>query len=362
DFDLYAMTVEDGRQTQLWQSNGRRTVVALAPDGSALLSTEEVATTDIRLHRFDLTSKTEEPVTPCKTAARFSAIRWTANGIFALTDHNADRGALCRLDLAQQTITPVLTAESLAAEEGLGMGEFDLFTVAGNGTQAALVYNEEGWSKLYLIDLKSGSYRRVMSQPEGVIGKLHFSPNGEQLAFDLQNADRPQDIWLLALADESCRQLTFSNRAGVAPATLVAPQLVHFSTFDNRLIPALYYEPQQAPPADGYPCILYVHGGPAGQLRPEFDVRFQYFLGQGFAILATNVRGSSGYGRRYLMLDDVELRMDSVRDLYHAVQWLHQQERINRKRIAIYGRSYGGFMVLAALTEYPELFAAGVDV
>ncbi|MCB0112145.1 MAG: S9 family peptidase, partial [Caldilineaceae bacterium] len=82
----------------------------------------------------------------------------------------------------------------------------------------------------------------------------------------------------------------------------------------------------------------------------------------GFAILATNVRGSSGYGRRYLMLDDVELRMDSVRDLYHAVQWLHQQERINRKRIAIYGRSYGGFMVLAALTEYPELFAAGVDV
>ncbi len=108
--------------------------------------------------------------------------------------------------------------------------------------------------------------------------------------------------------------------------------------------------------------MLYVHGGPASQLRPELFVTFQYFLSQGFAILAPNVRGSTGYGRAWVALDDVELRMDSVADLKAAVDWLETQPNINGARVAIYGRSYGGFMTLAALTEYPDAFAAGIDV
>ncbi|MCB0063668.1 MAG: S9 family peptidase, partial [Caldilineaceae bacterium] len=362
DFDLYTMSLTDGVATELWQSNGRRTVVAVAPDESALLSTEEIATTDIRLHLFDLKTERERPLTLCPTAARFSAIRWTKEGLYAITDYSDDRGALCRLNLVEGRIEPLVTVARLEVEETLGGGELDLFTTAGNGSGAAFVYNEGGWSRLYLLDLATGHYQRVTTQPEGVISKLQFNAAGDQLVFDLQHSDRPLDVWLLTLADRQCRQITFSNRAGIAAGTFVQPTLIHYQTFDEHAIPALYYKPQQPPPAEGYPCILYVHGGPAGQLRPEFDVRFQYFLGQGFAILATNVRGSSGYGRQYLMLDDVELRMDSVRDLYHAVQWLHQRDAINNQRIAIYGRSYGGFMVLAALTEYPALFAAGIDV
>lgn len=362
DFDLYMMSVADGAQSMLWQSNGRRTVVALAPDESAILSTEEISTTDIRLHLFDLNTKTEYPVTPCTSPARFRAIQWTTKGIYAITDHDHDRGALCRLDLTNKTMEPLLTVAMLEADGDIGMGEFDLFTVGHDGKQAAIVYNEGGWSQLYLVDLATGTYRKIGTHPEGVISKLQFNAGGDALAFDLQNSDRPQDIWLLSLGDGACRQLTFSNRAGIDSSTFVAPQLIHFKTFDGREIPALFYQPQQPPPEGGYPCILYVHGGPAGQLRPEFDVRFQYFLRQGLAILATNVRGSLGYGRDYVMLDDVELRMDSVRDLYHAVQWLHEQGNMDNSRIAIYGRSYGGFMVLAALTEYPELFAAGIDV
>ncbi len=362
DFDLYTMTLPDGTATQLWQANGRRTIVALSPDETQLLSTEELSTTDIRLHLFDLTTGKESPVMPGNSAARFSAIRWTVNGLFAISDLGHDRGALCRLDLEAGTVTPLLTVENLSTASLEGSGELDLFTVARDGRQAALVYNEEGWSQLYLIDLTSGEAAHVVTIPEGVIGKLQFSADGENVLFDLQNSDRPQDVWLLTVATGDCRQVTFSNRAGIDAATFVQPTLIHYPTFDGRKIPALFYQPQQPAPAGGYPCILYVHGGPAGQLRPEFDVRFQYFLGQGLAILATNVRGSSGYGRDYLMRDEVELRMDSVKDLQYAVQWLHSQPSINQNRIAIYGRSYGGFMVLAALTEYPELFAAGIDV
>ncbi len=367
DFDLYSMTVPDGVATQLWQTNGRRTIVAISPDETQLLSTEELSTTDIRLHLFDLTTGTERPVTPGDSAARFGAIRWTVNGLFAISDLGHDCGALCRLDLDSGTVTPLLSvddlpADELPADEFSGTGELDLFTVARDGRQAALVYNVEGWSHLYLVDLLTSEAQRVSTVPEGVIGKLQFNANGDTLLFDSQNSNRPQDLWLLTVATGDCRQITFSNRAGIDAATFVQPTLIHYPTFDGREIPALFYTPPQPAPAGGYPCILYVHGGPAGQLRPEFDVRFQYFLGQGLAILATNVRGSSGYGREYLMLDEVELRMDSVRDLQYAVQWLHGQSSINNDRIAIYGRSYGGFMVLAALTEYPELFAAGIDV
>jgi len=135
---------------------------------------------------------------------------------------------------------------------------------------------------------------------------------------------------------------------------------VQFPTFDGRQIPALYY------PAAGKdkaaPCVVFVHGGPEGQYRPTFQPLVQYLASAGFAVLAPNVRGSSGYGRAYLRLDDVRKRMDSVADLAHAAYWLRDSDRADPQRIAVYGGSYGGFMVLAALTTYPELWAAGVDL
>ncbi len=362
DFDLYVMKLADGQTERLYEANGRRTIVALAPDEQALLSVAELASTDIQLHHFDLASGTEQLVTPSTKPARYKALRWTQNGLYAITDCIHDQGALCHIDLETGTVTPLLTADELTANHHHVPGELELFTVAADGRQAALVYNAGGWSKLFLVDLFDGSYRAVDLIPSGVIGKVHFSPDGQQLLFDLQDSTRPQDLWRLDLAQNRCQQLTFSNRAGIAADSFVSPTLIHYPTFDEREIPALFFQPQQPPPPGGYPCILYVHGGPAGQLRPEFDVRFQYFLGQGLAILATNVRGSSGYGRSYMMLDEVEQRMDSVTDLHYAVQWLHQQGIINNERIAIYGRSYGGFMVLAAMTQYPDLFAAGINV
>jgi len=162
--------------------------------------------------------------------------------------------------------------------------------------------------------------------------------------------------------DGAARALTQSDRAGLDAGSFVAPELIHFPSFDGLSIPAFYYLPQTPQPAGGYPCILYVHGGPTSQLRPDFDVRFQYFLSRGYAILGTNVRGSTGYGRAYAALDEIEKRPDSVADLKHAVLWLHERAEIDGSRVAVYGRSYGGFMVLAALTTYPELFAAGIDV
>lgn len=357
DFDLYRMELATAAVTAIHQFQGRRAIAAMSPDERYLLCTDDISSSQIELYLIDLTTHEETHLTAGQPPARYDAIRWSEGGIYLLTDALHDRGALCRYDLQSKTLTTLCDATIATVN-----GELELFTIARDGRQAALTYNAEGTSTLYLVDLQQNTPIPITTVPDGVISGLQFNADGTALVFALQSPTRPQDLWLLTLADHHCRQLTYSNQAGIDARTWVAPTLIHYPTFDGRQIPAFYYQPQEPAPATGYPCLLYVHGGPASQLRPEFDVRFQYFVAQGYAILATNVRGSSGYGRDYMLLDEVELRMDSVTDLNYAVQWLHQQPTIDANRIAIYGRSYGGFMVLAALTEYPELFAAGVNV
>jgi dipeptidyl aminopeptidase/acylaminoacyl peptidase len=135
---------------------------------------------------------------------------------------------------------------------------------------------------------------------------------------------------------------------------------VRFPTFDGREIPALFYPTPSR--SSNAPCVVFVHGGPEGQYRPTFQPIVQYLVSAGFAVLAPNVRGSTGYGKTYTHLDDVRKRMDSVADLAYAVYWLRDSGRADPHRVAVYGGSYGGFMVLAALTTNPELWAAGVDL
>jgi dipeptidyl aminopeptidase/acylaminoacyl peptidase len=149
--------------------------------------------------------------------------------------------------------------------------------------------------------------------------------------------------------------LTRSSTAGIPRNTFRTPEIVRYPSFDGREIPALFYEPEE----ENAPVVVNVHGGPESQSRPMFAPVTQYFLDRGYAVFAPNVRGSTGYGKAYTHLDDVELRMDSVKDLAYAAEWLRGR---GHEKIAVMGGSYGGFMVLAALTEYPELWSAGVDI
>jgi dipeptidyl aminopeptidase/acylaminoacyl peptidase len=138
--------------------------------------------------------------------------------------------------------------------------------------------------------------------------------------------------------------------------------LVHYPTFDGRDIPAFFSLPNTDTGSGETPVIVDIHGGPESQRRPSFNSVKQYLLANGYAVFEPNVRGSSGYGKSYAALDDVEKRMDSVADIKAAVEWLHDHPAVDPDRIVAMGGSYGGFMVLAAMTEYPELWAAGVDI
>src|SRR5918911_1692239 len=215
---------------------------------------------------------------------------------------------------------------------------------------AALTYLDLGTLELHIVDA-----------PDWDVEELALSRDGRRLALVLNGARYNPDVWVLDLQEERAWQVTHSARGGIPQEDLVEPEVIRYPTFDGRQIPALFFPPQGRARDDGLPVVVEVHAGPESQRRPVWRAVIQYFAGRGYAVLSPNVRGSTGYGKAYTHLDDVRLRMDAVRDLAHAVEWL-RQNGADPRRIAVLGGSYGGFMVLSAITTYPDLWAAAVDI
>jgi dipeptidyl aminopeptidase/acylaminoacyl peptidase len=229
----------------------------------------------------------------------------------------------------------------------------------------ALVTNINGASKIELFDIADGwEARTALPSPDlsqGVVVGVQWSPDGERLAFTFAPPDDAVDIWIWDVANQTRSRATASARGGLPNCAFVAPQLVHYPTFDGRQIPSFLFLPRSVAP-ECLPVVIHVHGGPEGQARPLFNPQWQYLAANGYAVVVPNVRGSTGYGYEYQSLDDVRLRMDSVADLAALVRWLTEQGIADPRRIAVMGGSYGGFMVLSAVTTYPDLWAAGVDI
>jgi dipeptidyl aminopeptidase/acylaminoacyl peptidase len=264
--------------------------------------------------------------------------------LYLATDRDGEFLRLVRLDLATLELE-YLTPDDRDVE-GVELSRDGRYLVASR--------NVDGYSDVVLFN---GRGRRMPDPriPEGIVGGFEFSPDSGRLAFTLTAPERNPDVWVVDLPDGDARRLTRSSTAGIPPRSFRKPRVVRYTSFDDRRIPALFYEPG----AEDAPVIVNVHGGPESQSRPAFAPVTQYLLGRGYAVFFPNVRGSTGYGKAYAHLDDVGLRMDSVEDLAYAAHWLGER---GHRRIAVMGGSYGGFMVLAALTEYPELWSAGVDI
>ena len=232
----------------------------------------------------------------------------------------------------------------------------------------AVVYalNRGGRSEVHWLDLATGE-DRVAPIGSGVAswGGRPFSPDGGSVTFALSGPARPGEVRVWTPKTNQMVCVARASAAGIPRSSFVDAELVSYETFDEteegetRRIPAWLYRPDSE---DDVPVIVWVHGGPEGQSRATFNGLAQYFLAHGYAIMLPNVRGSSGYGKAYGHLDDVEKRMDSVADLESAAKWLGNQPGIDGNRLVLFGGSYGGFMVLSGLTTYPEFWAAGVDI
>jgi dipeptidyl aminopeptidase/acylaminoacyl peptidase len=347
DFDVFVQSLEPGVEPEtVWEVSGYHTVADWSPDGSFLVVSRHHSNLNNDLYRLDLVSGEATLLTPHEGDARFQGARATQDGrgLFLATDRDGDFVRLARLELETLEIS-YLTPDDWDVEGA---------ELSRDGRWLAVARNVEGYSDFMLFN---GRGKRVPrpGMPDGIVGGFAFSPDSTRLAFTLAGPNRNPDVWVVDLPDGEPRRLTRSATAGIPVRTFRRPEVVRYPSFDGREIPGLLYEPDAA----NAPVVVNVHGGPESQSRPLFAPVTQYLLNRGYAVFAPNVRGSTGYGKAYTRLDDVYLRMDSVKDLAHAARWLRGRGHEN---IAVMGGSYGGFMVLAALTEYPGLWSAGVDI
>jgi dipeptidyl aminopeptidase/acylaminoacyl peptidase len=358
-FDVYERNMDDGSIRLLWQQDGTNFPVAYAPDGRRVVVSRMRSNVFTQLFLLETASGDVRALTPdtADGASEFNYPSWAADGVglYVLSNRGRDFLNLAWVDVETGTMSYLRDDQ----------WDADLLRVTRNGQSMALVFNEGGYSRLELFDVSRGWSQRCAlpcpSLPRGVISDLVWAPEGQRLAFTVLSAGTPMDVWIWDIEHEKLWRATRSALGGIPREQFVEPALVHYPTFDQREIPAFLYLPRDQP-ARGLPVVINVHGGPEGQARPLFNPVNQYLVSRGYAVLAPNVRGSTGYGYTYMKLDDVRKRMDAVADLQHAALWLRASGIADPRRIVVMGGSYGGFMVLSALTTYPDLWAAGIDI
>ncbi len=383
-FDVYSMSLADSKEELIYQQDGSNSFAAAdAFDKKIVVSRDgNELSLDNNLYLVDVETKKEILLTKHEGSAQFGGVNFTADGIvFA---HNDKREFYSLAQMRQKNASGDDWSDANREVQILDETNWDIdgIEMQTYGNTLAYTLNREGFSELYLRKYETGGKPQITSfeskseavklPANGIVGGLTFSDDGKKLAFSFSSAKYNPDIWVYDLEKKSLTQITKSSRSGIRQDSFIEPKLIKYKSFDGKEIPAWYYEPnifglpigklgRNPPQFKGFPVIISVHGGPEGQERPGFNPLYQYYLSRGYAVLATNVRGSTGYGKTFTHLDDVRLREDSVKDLAYSVEWLKASGGADAKRIAVMGGSYGGYMTMAAITLYPDLFAAAVN-
>ncbi len=366
--DIWLMNVANPESASpVWEAEDNHWwgPVDFTADGESLLVQQMIGATDSRIHLLHLASGEMRLLSGSSefpSANRASTLARDDSGYYFIS--NA-RGLAA--ELAWQSFQPGLPPEFITTTIRWDVIEFAL---SDDGKRAAFTTNEDGISRLYLLNTRTRKYALVNNLPMGVIQGLEFHPDNRRLAMTLNTAQTPSDVFVMQLGRSPLEALslyrwTFSEVGGLDTEQFVEPTLVRYSSFDlvdelPRQIPAFVYQPKGPGP---FPVIIYIHGGPESQYRPAFSSTFQSWIDElGAAVIAPNVRGSFGYGNDYLSLDDGMKREDAVKDIGALLDWVETQPQLDAGRVAVYGGSYGGYMVLAAAVHYSHRLQAAVDV
>jgi dipeptidyl aminopeptidase/acylaminoacyl peptidase len=326
--------------------------VDFSGDGAKLLLQRYISISESQLFVLDIASGGLTRITPDITVA-YSGGEFTPDGrsVITLSDENSQFQRIVRIDLttgARQVISPELS---------WGVEAFDL---SDDGRLIAYVVNEAGRSSLRIMDARTLRAMPAPALPPGIVSGVEFDPQGRRLGFTLNSSTAPGDVYTWDLRARRLTRWTASETGGIPQSTFVDPELISWRSFDGREISGFLYRPRTTGP---HPVIVNIHGGPESQFRPGFSSTIQYWVNElGVAVIAPNVRGSDGYGKDFLALDNAERREDSVRDIGALLDWIDAQETLDDDRVMVYGGSYGGYMVLASMTHYNDRLAGAVDI
>ncbi len=336
-----------------------------SPDNGKLLIVNYVGNADSRIHLLDLGTRelTLLAGNPDNPSVNLPVgFDREGEGFFFVTDSGSEFQRLAWKPLDEDGEVKIITKDIPWHVEG--------GTANRERTRGAFSVNENGFSRLYLFDMETHAYAPVEGLPTGLVGGLGFSPDGRRLGMTLNTPRTPSDSFVLELGDGPLEygeltRWTFSEVGGLDTEGFITPELVRFPTFDSGQggpdsVPAWVYKPEGEGP---FPVIVSIHGGPESQARPAFSSTYQMWLEKlGAAVVVPNVRGSDGYGKTYMSLDNGFKREDSVKDIGALLDWIATQPDLDENRVAVFGGSYGGYMVLASAVHYSDRLRAAVDI
>ncbi len=338
-------------------STGGWSVKSWSHDGKKLLLGEYISINESRLHLLDIASGKAELLTP--PGAEMESWGEATFGpddtfAYALADRGSEFHRLVRFDFA--------TKEARVLTKDIAW-DIEDFALSQNSQRMVIVSNEDGASVLRIIDPQTGALITQPKLPLGVIGPVSWNANGREIAFSMNSAKSPTDAWSYNLDTAQLTRWTESEIGGLDPAKFSEPEIVRVKSFDGLGVSGFLYRPDAKRWPGKRPCLVNIHGGPESQSLPVFQGRSNYYINElGIALFYPNVRGSDGYGKTFLALDNGFKRDDSVRDIGAFLDALAKDERLDAARFAVTGGSYGGYMSTASMVHFGDKLRCGIDV
>jgi len=352
-FDIYVMDIRNKQPQLVYQKDALLETYGFSPDEKYLIIKENITNLNANLYLFDLATSQAQHLTPHKGDAVYDYISWTpdSKAFYLSSDQNRDFINLAYYDVKSKKLQFIENQKR----------DIEELKISEDGRLLAYVENDNGYGVLQVKNLETGENLAPLAL-RGIATNLEFSEDGHKLAYTYVSPSSNADIQMYDFKENKKIQVTRSTKAGIPQESFMEPNLIKYKSFDGLEISAFLYLPKNVAGNQKAPVILSIHGGPEAQERPFFSIVYQYFISRGYAILAPNIRGSTGYGKKYTHLDDIKLRGNAIKDVVYAVEYLKTQRTIDPDKIVIYGGSYGGYMTLAAITFYPDLWAAAVDI
>jgi len=359
DVDLYVVDPANPKSDRMLAAlqGGGWTALDWSPDGKTILVSEGISAEESYLWTVDASGGAKTLITPkagaVKVAYHGGRFGKDGKGIYVTTDKDSEFQRLTYVDLTTRQHTYLSTSIPWDVDE---------FDLSQDGKTIAFVTNEDGFGVLHLLDTASRREKGVPDLPKGVISGVSWHKNNRDVGFSLASARSSSDVYSLEVQTGKVERWTFSETGGLNTANFPEPELIHWKSWDGRAISGFLYRPA-AKFTGKRPVIIDIHGGPEAQFRPGFLGRWDYYLNElGTAMIAPNVRGSAGYGKTFLGLDNGVLREGSYRDINTLLDWVQTQPDLDSGRVLITGGSYGGFMTLAVATNYNDRICCSVDV
>jgi dipeptidyl aminopeptidase/acylaminoacyl peptidase len=353
DSDLYVMNPADPKSDRLLAQvkGGGWAIAGFSPDNRSALVIEYVSVQKSNLWLVDVRSGKFRPLGDHAKPVSYGGLDYAPDGqVWVTSDEGSDFQRLGTIDQKTGAFTPRTPEAAWDVES---------FEIARDGSYVAYVTNEKGSSKLHLLDSKSGAVRDARNLPVGVIGDLHAGPNG-RLAFTMSSATIPTDAFSLSPVSLEATRWTQSETGGLDPSVNPAAELVEVKSFDGETVSGFLYRPDPRKFPGKRPLIVSIHGGPEGQYTPGFRGSGNYLTNElGIAVFSPNVRGSTGFGKRFVSLDNGPFkREDSVKDVGAFLDVLQKDPKIDAAKMAVTGGSYGGYMCYASAIRYGNRFKA----